>query len=341
MTVTETELENRAEVKPTLARRQSIWRLPSSGAWTALVLLAGVAVATVVLRTSAATSSGAALLLGPALPVAFASLAQMVIVLVGDFDLGVGYAVGVANVFSATILTTDIWVGVAVLFAMVLAYVAIGGVVELFHVPAIVVTLGASFIWLGIGLTVQPTPGGTSPTWLLEVTNATWPVLPEAFYILLAGAVISWWLVRRTRLGMVLRGLGNNRAALESSGWSVLRTRFYAYALAGLLVVIAGLLTTSVTTSADVNASGTLTLTTFAVIVIGGCQFGGGIVEPTGVVAGAVAISLLASVLAFFNVAPAWDTALEGIVVVAAVGGKWAVQQFRRLARRGSDQWPY
>lgn len=334
MTLIETEPASKKAVVSALAQQKSLWRLPSSGAWTAVVLLVAVAVVTVVLRSGAASSSGAALLLGPALPIAFASLAQMVIVLVGDFDLGVGYAVGLANVFGATLLTTDVWLGIVVLFAMVLAYVAMGAIVELFHVPAIVLTLGASFIWLGVGLTVQPTPGGASPTWLLQVTNATWPVLPEAFYILVAGAVMSWWLVKRTRLGMVLRGLGNNRAALESSGWSVMRTRLSAYALAAVLVVIAGLLTTSVTTSADVNASGTVTLTTFAVVVIGGCQFGEGIVEPAGVVAGAVAISLLASVLAFLNVAPAWDTALEGIVVVVAVGGKWILHQFDRFTGR-------
>jgi ribose transport system ATP-binding protein len=258
----------------------------------------------------------------------------MFIVLVGDFDLSVGYAIGLVNVFSATVLTTDIWLGVVVLFAMVLAYVAMGAIVELVHVPAIVITLGASFIWLGVGLTVQPTPGGISPTWLLQVTNATWPVLPEAVYILLAGAAISWWIVKRWRLGMVLRGLGNNRGALESSGWSVMRTRLSAYALAGTLVVIAGLLTTSVTTSADINANSTLTLTTFVVIIIGGCQFKGGIVEPVGVVAAAVAISLLASVLAFLNVAAAWNTAVEGIVLVAVLSMKWAVHQFGRFTRR-------
>jgi ribose/xylose/arabinose/galactoside ABC-type transport system permease subunit len=113
-----------------------------------------------------------------------------------------------------------------------------------------------------------------------------------------------------------------------------MRTRLSAYALAGTLVVIAGLLTTSVTTSADINANSTLTLTTFVVIIIGGCQFKGGIVEPVGVVAAAVAISLLASVLAFLNVAAAWNTAVEGIVLVAVLSMKWAVHQFGRFTRR-------
>jgi ribose/xylose/arabinose/galactoside ABC-type transport system permease subunit len=99
------------------------------------------------------------------------------------------------------------------------------------------------------------------------------------------------------------------------------------------MVVIAGMLTTSVTTSADINASATLALTTFAVVVIGGCRFQGGVVEPAGVVAAAVALSLLASTLAFLNVTPAWDTAVEGLVLVAAVSTKWVAEQVRRQVR--------
>jgi len=334
MNLTETELVPPQADVPVMLRQGKRSGARSSGAWTAALLLVAIAATTVILQPNSASSNGAELLLGPALPLVFASLAQMLIILVGDFDLSVGYAVGLVNVISATLLATDVWLGVLVLCAMVLAYVGMGAIVEIFRVPAIVVTLGASFIWLGIGLTVQPVPGGTAPNWLLQVTSASWPVLPETFYIVVAGAFFSWWLVKRWRYGIVLRGLGNNRSALVSSGWSVLRARLYAYALAGAMVVIAGMFTTSVTTSADINASATLTLTTFAVVVIGGCRFQGGLVEPPGVVAAAVAISLLASTLTFLNVAPAWDTAVEGLVLVAAVSTKWVAEQVR--ARVGS-----
>jgi ribose transport system ATP-binding protein len=257
----------------------------------------------------------------------------MVIILVGDFDLGVGYAVGLVNVLTATQLTTRPLFGGALLVVMVLAYVAMGAIVEFFHVPAIVVTLGASFIWLGVGLTVQPTPGGIAPEWLMKVTDAMWPVLPEQVYVFAAAALVSWWVLKRWRYGIVLRGLGNNRAALENSGWSPVWARLAAYALAGVLVDLAGLFTTGVTTSADINGSATLTLTTFAVVVVGGCRFQGGIVVPAGVVAAAVAFSLMAATLSFMNVTAAWNTAVEGFVLVAAVGTTWVVQNLTRYVR--------
>jgi ribose/xylose/arabinose/galactoside ABC-type transport system permease subunit len=313
-----------------LEAQKTKWWVRSSGGWTAALLLVVVASLTVALRPATASTTGASLLLGPALPLVFASLAQMVIILVGDFDLGIGYAVGLVNVLTATALTTHPLLGGALLVAMVLAYVSMGAIVEFFHVPAIVVTLGASFIWLGVGLTIQPTPGGTAPGWLETTTNATWPLLPEQAYIIVAGALVTWWVLRRWRYGIVLRGLGNNRAALENSGWSPMLARLCAYALAGVLVDVAGLLTTSVTTSADINASSTLTLITFAVVLIGGCRFQGGIVVPAGVAAAAVAFSLLASVLSFMNVTAAWNSAVEGLVLVAAVSTRWLVNSLGR-----------
>ena len=334
MKVAEAPVPGALHPGPAPHARQLRWLVPSSRGWTAGLLLVVVAAATAILRPATMSSTGASLLLGPALPLVFASLAQMVIILVGDFDLGIGYAVGLVNVLTATALTTNPFYGVALMIVMVLAYVAMGAIVELFHVPAIVVTLGASFIWLGVGLTIQPTPGGTAASWLETTTNATWPVVPEQVYIMVAGALVMWWVLRRWRYGIVLRGLGNNRAALVNSGWSPLWTRLCAYALAGVLVDVAGLLTTSVTTSADINASATLTLITFAVVVVGGCRFGGGIVVPGGVVAAAVAFSLLASVLSFLNVAAAWNTGVEGLVLVAAVGMRWFVEGLRRYARR-------
>jgi len=39
------------------------------------------------------------------------------------------------------------------------AYAGLGGLIQARKIPAIVVTLGASFIWVGIGYALQPTPG--------------------------------------------------------------------------------------------------------------------------------------------------------------------------------------
>ena len=297
-------------------------------------LLIGVVAATLAVQADAASSTGAGLLLGPSMPLVFAALAQMFIILVGDFDLGVGYAVGLVNVLSATILPGDALLGWVAIALVVLGYIAMGAIVEFLEVPAIVVTLGASFVWLGTGLIVSPTPGGSAPGWLQSATTGVLPVVPVSIYIIVATAVLTWWVLRRWKYGIILRALGNSRTALKDAGRAPALARLSAYGIAGVLAVLAGLVTTGVTTSSDVNASAVLTLSTFVVVVIGGCRFTGGFVEPVGVVAAAVALSLLTSLLTFLNVNSIYDTAVEGGILVIAMSMKWSVDIVKRHVAR-------
>ena len=68
MSLTETELVPPLGGLPVTPRQGKKRRLRSSGATTAALLMVGVAILTVTLRPSAASSNGAELLLGPALP---------------------------------------------------------------------------------------------------------------------------------------------------------------------------------------------------------------------------------------------------------------------------------
>ena len=75
--------------------------------------------------------------------------------------MGIGAFAGLVNVISATVLTDSPALGVAACFAAGIGgYAVIGALIERRRIPAIVVTLGAIFIWLGCGYTLQPTPGG-------------------------------------------------------------------------------------------------------------------------------------------------------------------------------------
>ena len=93
-----------------------------------------------------------------------------------EIDLGVGAFAGLVSVLSATWLYDQTLLGAAAIVAALVAYALIGAVIQGRKIPAIVVTLGASFIWSGIGYSIQPTPGGTSPEWLTAMTN--WSMSP-------------------------------------------------------------------------------------------------------------------------------------------------------------------
>lgn len=272
---------------------------------------------------------GLELLLMPAVVLALVAIAQMFIIGGSEIDLGVGAFAGLVSVLSATLLFTQPMLGILAILAAIGAYASIGGLIQLRQIPAIVVTLGASFIWLGIGFSLQPTPGGAAPPWLGAVVNWSVPGIPTPIILLVAIAAVAHF-IDRTPLGVVLRGFGNNSAAMALSGWSQLRYALVRYLLAALFAASAGLLLTAINTASDINSGNSYTLLSVAAVVMGGCALMGGIISPLGVVFGAITLSLIGALLGMLNIAGDLSAATQGILLLAILA-------FRNFANRRSE----
>ncbi|PRY25569.1 nucleoside ABC transporter membrane protein [Aliiruegeria haliotis] len=59
-------------------------------------------------------------------------------------------------------------------------------------------------------------------------------------YVALAAVPATWWILYRTRFGLRLRAVGENPAAVDTAGVSVIGLRYAAVVIAGLLCGIAG-----------------------------------------------------------------------------------------------------
>ncbi|MDF2621058.1 MAG: inner-rane translocator [Xanthobacteraceae bacterium] len=274
---------------------------------------------------------GLELLLGPAIALVLVALAQMFVVGGSEIDLGVGAFAGLVNVLSATLLVDTPWLGVLALVAGVLAYGLIGATIQLRRIPAIVVTLGASFIWIGIGYTLQPTPGGAAPEWLSAAFAWTIAEVP-ATLILIAVAGLVALAIDRSPLGVVLRGFGNNAQAMTLGGWSPLRYAVVRYMVASLFALAAGLSLTAINTASDVNAGGPFTLISVAAVVMGGCALIGGMISPLGVVAGALTLALVGALLGALSVSTDYNAAVQGCLLLAMLVLRAFAE--RREARR-------
>ncbi|ASP74393.1 inner-membrane translocator (plasmid) [Sinorhizobium meliloti] len=277
-------------------------------------------------QPNAFSTFGLELLLQASLPLAFAVMAQMLFLLGGDIDLGLGFAIGLVNVLAATYLVDAPAVGVVALGLVIGGYVALALVVELLGVSSVVATLGASFVWLGTGLIIRETPGGQSPEWLTALANIKlWP-LPLACYVLVAVALVGLWICQGWGYSIRLRALGHNRRIFVSLGFSALAGRITIYALAGLFAVLSGLLLTATTGAGNVHVASSFTLATVAAVVVGGASFSGGIVSPIGAVMAVIGISLVATNLTFLGISPEYSTAIGGLILILALS-------FRSLAR--------
>lgn len=262
---------------------------------------------------------GLNLLFNLAVPIVFATLAQMMVLAVSDLDLSIGPFVSLTATIGATLLAQQPLLGIAALAAAVAAYALAGAIIEWRRLPAIVVTLGLSFVWLGCAVLLLPTPGGRAPEWLVETMRWRAPWLPLPLWIALVAALASHWLIARSAFGTVVRGLGGNPAALAHAGWSLVRVRAGVYAVAGCFGVVAGLMLVGQTTSADANIAARYTLVAIAAAVLGGAEFVGGRVSAVGAVIGALTMTLAASLLTFLQIAPDWQVGMQGLILIVVL----------------------
>ncbi|WP_455383560.1 ATP-binding cassette domain-containing protein [Salinispira pacifica] len=257
---------------------------------------------------------GVDLLIGGSVPLVFAALAQMYIIGLSHIDLGVGVYMGLVSVISATVLAENPLLGIVLIVCSVLVYGLIGALIYLRNIPAVIVTLGMSFVWLGLGYTIQPAPGGRPPDALVKAFNVHL-LVPESVLIVLAAGLISY-LFYRSRYGTVLRGFGNNPVAVQRSGWSILRAYIFGYMIASLYSVVGAMALTATTGGSDINGTASYTLLTVAAVVVGGSELIGGVVSSFGTVIGAITLSLIASLVGFLQLNSSFVTAVQGGLLI-------------------------
>jgi len=280
------------------------------------------------LQPRAMSYLGLNLLLNLALPIAFATLAQMCVITVNDLDLGIGSFVGLVACIGATWLNDTPLLGVAALAGCIVIYAALGALIYLRNLPSIVVTLGMSFVWLGLALLVLPTPGGKAPDWIRAIMTFKTPGLPFTIYAAIGIALLVHVGLMRSAYGAVLRGAGGNPRSVARAGWSLLRTKVTMFSLAGFFGVLSGLSLIGLTTSADANIALRYTLLSIAGVILGGGEFVGGRISPVGAVIGAMTLTLAASFLSFLRLPPDWQIGAQGGILILVLA-------LRALINRG------
>ena len=278
--------------------------------------LAVVLAATFYVQPRTMSYFGLNLMLQYAVPIALATIAQMFIITVNDLDLSIGPFVGLVSCVGATLLFENPALGVLVLLVLIAAYGAIGALIHLRNLPSIVVTLGLSFVWLGIAVMILPSPGGKAPDWLKALMTVQTPWVPFPIIAAIVIGVAVHLALMLSSYGVIARGAGGNPKALTRAGWSMLRTKVVMYMLAGLFGVLAGLALLGLTTSGDAHVADRYTLYSIAGVILGGGEFIGGRVSPLGAVVGALTLALAGSFLIFLKISPDWQIGAQGAILI-------------------------
>ena len=179
---------------------------------------------------------------------AIVTLAAIIPLICGHFDLSVGANLGVTSIATASLLSAYS----APLPIAALGGIALGALIGLCNglliaklgVNALITTLGVATALTG--LTTLYT-GGLSiitgiPDLLTDFGTGAWLGLPCTLYVLGVVAVFVWYLLEHTPWGRELHAVGANPLAARLVGIDVERTVWKSFVVSGALVGLAGVL---------------------------------------------------------------------------------------------------
>jgi ribose transport system permease protein len=272
------------------------------------------------------------------LPLAFAAMAQSVIIISGGIDLSLGVMVAIINVLAAKWMEGQSF-GTALLLALGLMVIGIvlgtinGTLIVLTGVPDIVVTLAMSFVWGGVALLILRTPGGGAPTDFQALGTGSFVSewIPAGAVIVAVVLLAVWLPIRWRRSGFAIYAIGSNRDRAYLSGVNVNMTRVFAYAVGGFFAAMAGLALTATTGIGTPYSGNFITLNSVAAAVLGGVSLAGGKGGLTGPVAAAFCLTLVPAIMVFQGIDPNYSQVIQGalIVIVVMIAGLLLIRERR------------
>ena len=201
-------------------------------------------------------------------PLLFACLAGLFSERAGVFDIGLEGKMLAGAFFAGAIayVTGSVWMGVLAAMGASLFLSAIHGVASITFRGNQLIS-GVAINFLAAGLTVLIAQdwfrqGGRTPSLTGDARFEPWtlpfveslgsvpivgPIYAEVIsghstlvYVAFLAVPLSWWVLYRTRFGLRLRAVGENPASVDTAGISVIRLRYMAILICGLLCGLAG-----------------------------------------------------------------------------------------------------
>jgi len=260
------------------------------------------------------------------LPVLIVAIGATFVILTGEIDISCGSMFAVCSVVAGQAAKASDSVGVAMVASVVVGAMlgAMNGMLVAYAgIPSIVVTL-ASMVALRDGLR-----WATGGTWVTDLPMSfQWLGMPAVAYPVVAAIVATAalgtgaWVLRDLSAGRAVYAVGSNRSAARLAGLRVDRVRLMVFVIAGLLTALAAVLNSVRFTQIPSNTGLGLEMKVIAAVVVGGAAITGGRGTLRGTALGVLLLGIVGPALTFVGFSPYWERALQGAIILTAVGAK-------------------
>jgi ribose transport system permease protein len=266
------------------------------------------------------------------------------IIITSGIDLSIGSVLVFSSVMAAKVMAASGGEGWGVAGFGILAAIASGigwGLLNGFlvakaKIPALIVTLGALSIALGLA---QVLTGGIDIRSVPEVLtdfNTYVKILgvPALPFVALIVVIIGGIVLHKTKFGRYTYAIGSNELGARRVGINVDRHLIMIYALSGAMAGLGAVLALAQFGTTTIAGQSLTNLNVIAAVVIGGTSIFGGQGSIFGTVVGLFIPAVLQAGFVIIGVEAFWQGVAVGTVLVAAV---YVDQSRRAAALRGAS----
>lgn len=256
--------------------------------------------------------------------IAILAIAQTFIIATAGIDISQGSVVALSSMICAIVIVdTHLGIVLGILLTLLLGALVgaiIGGSVVVLGVPPFIATLGMLAIALGAALlTTNGTPVFGLPESFQNIAQGTIAGFPNMGWIAIVLALISAFVLNKTRFGRYTLAIGSNPEAARRVGINVPRHLMLIYILGGVISSLAGIVYLAYTAAAQPTSGANYELYAIAAVVIGGGSLFGGVGTILGSVLGALLMTILKNGTQLAGISSYVEQVILGIVVIGAV----------------------
>jgi ribose transport system permease protein len=260
------------------------------------------------------------------------SAGQMMVMIVGGFDISVGAVVALTSVSSAMALVglADfglagpllllVGCGLGLIPALVVGLLN-GALVSFGRLSPFMVTIGTMSIATGLACYVT---GGSPiydlPQVFLDIFGSGRILgVPGVAFIAAALVLVLWFVQSQSRAWRYFYAVGGNEKAARQTGVNTRRYICAAYVLSAALAGITGILLTARVGSGETSMGGNLMLQSISAAVIAGVSLKGGVGKVQAIALSALFLSVLGNAMSLAKIDSKYHVIVIGVIVLIAV----------------------
>lgn len=253
------------------------------------------------------------------------AIAELFVLVSGDFDLSVGGNVALGGILSAGLPALQglpLWLSIILtLLACTVVGLINGILVNVVRINAFIATLSTGLV-LG-GLATWYTQGQVIykgiPAALPNFGSGDIFGIPFAVLLFIALLLVAWFVLDHTPFGRFLYAIGGSRDAARLSGLNVRALSVSAFTISGFICGIAGVVASAVLGSGNPTVGPAYLLPAFAAVFLGATSFKAGSFNVFGTVLAVFAIAIGVTGLQAIGVPYFIEPVFNGLVLLIAV----------------------